>query len=557
MVITRLRVKVLAVFFAESPSTALEALKDIVLELEHHRSIEGLLPLIVRRLVEGDNVALARIWLLAPGDQCATCQHRRICDQSLPCLHLVASAARSSDGATLVHSELNGNFWRIPQGAFKVGMVAAQGRSIVVTDPQRDPKIRRPDWIRAEGVQGFVGQPLICRGQRLGVLGVFVRQPVTQSSTSVLRILAEHAAAAIATARAFEQVDEMRRQLQAENAYLREVVADRDHEMVGESAAMAHVRGEIQAVAPTHANVLILGESGTGKELVARAVHRASRRAAGPLIEVNCASVVRELAESEFFGHTKGAFSGAIRDRAGWFEAAEGGTLFLDEIAELPLELQGKLLRVLQEGRYARVGETRTRDADVRIVAATNRDLKEEVAAGRFREDLFYRLNVFPIRVPPLRDRAGDMPALAGHLLAQICRAMKVPPVTLDNEQLGRLQAHTWPGNVRELRNVLERAVIVAASRKGPVAVRIDASTDASGAQPSVASAAGRADAGRVATLSELRERERENIAAALDACGGRVYGPSGAAALLGVKPTTLASRIKRYGLAKPKPERS
>src|SRR5439155_2072722 len=238
-------------------------------------------------------------------------------------------------------------------------------------------------------------------------------------------------------------------------------------ELIGRGPALEAVARQIDLVAPTDAAVLITGESGTGKELVAREVHRRSRRSQQPLIRVNCASVPRELYESEFFGHAKGAFTGAIKDRAGRFEAADGGTLLLDEVGEIPPELQSKLLRVLQEKQYERVGEERTRTINVRILAVSNRDLKAEVAAGRFRQDLYYRLNVFAIEVPPLRQHKDDIPLLAAHFLAQTARRLKVPLPKLTQAHLARLHSYDWPGNVREMQNLIERALILA--QRGPL----------------------------------------------------------------------------------------
>src|ERR1700678_1528965 len=231
--------------------------------------------------------------------------------------------------------------------------------------------------------------------------------------------------------------------------------------MVGQSSALRRLLQQIETVAPSDSTVLILGETGTGKELIASAVHQLSRRRGKPLIRVNCTSIPRELFESEFFGHSKGAFTGAIRDRTGRFEAAAGGTLFLDEVGEIPLELQSKLLRVLQEQSYERVGEERPRRANVQIVAATNRDLKKEVAAGRFREDLYYRLNVFPIQAAALRERKEDVPLLAQHFVQQSVKELRCAKPRLTRAGILRLQSYDWPGNIRELRNVIERAVII------------------------------------------------------------------------------------------------
>jgi transcriptional regulator with GAF, ATPase, and Fis domain len=541
------------VFLSESGATAFEALKDLLLEIAQERELGALLPLIVRRVAESsESVALARIWLLGPGDSCATCRNANVCVSREQCLHLAASALRPTGETVQLDTELAGAFRRIPIGAFKVGSVVSERRAVIVTDAVSDPNFSRPDWVRAEGIEAFGGQPLLYRGDVLGVLGVFVRVRLTQSAIDVLRVLANHAAAAIASARAFDEIARLQTRLQRENEYLREVVTTHDDftTIVGSSPAIYHVKRQIDLVAPTDATVLVSGESGTGKELVAEAIHRRSRRSGETFIRVNCAAIPRELYESEFFGHAKGAFSGAARDRVGRFEAAEGGTLFLDEVGEIPIDLQGKLLRVLQEGAFERVGETRSRQADVRIVAATNRELTREVAQGRFRQDLYYRLNVFPIEMPPLRERREDVALIAVHLVAEICRRMHRETLALGPDELAELEGYDWPGNVRELRNVLERAVIstphtsprlalppVGAGREAAASSRHDASP-----RPVRSKA--------VVPEADVRRFERENLLAALEATGGRVYGRGGAADLLGVKPTTLASRLKKLGIA-------
>jgi DNA-binding NtrC family response regulator len=315
-------------------------------------------------------------------------------------------------------------------------------------------------------------------------------------------------------------------------------------EFVGKSAALRQVLQEVELVAPSDATVLILGETGTGKELIARAVHERSRRREKPLIRVNCTSIPKELFESEFFGHTKGAFTGAIRDRAGRFEAAAGGTLFLDEVGEIPLQLQSKLLRVLQEKSYERVGEEKNRPTDVRIVAATNRDLEKEVAAGRFREDLYYRLNVFPVKVAPLRERKEDITLLATHFVELSAKELGWPKPRLTRAGIETLQNYDWPGNIRELRNVIERAVILA--RGGALEF------DLPGNGPNPASFE-RMDVNQTEpeylTEPEIRRRERENIFAVLQKTGWKIKGSDGAAELLGIKPSTLISRIAKMGL--------
>lgn len=350
---------------------------------------------------------------------------------------------------------------------------------------------------------------------------------------------------------AYEEIARLKESLENERDYLREEinVAHNFGEIVGESAALQRVLSQIDAVAGTPANVLILGESGTGKELVTRAIHRRSVRAAGPLIKVNCPSIPKELFESEFFGHVKGAFTGAYRDRTGRFQLADGGTLFLDEVSEIPIDLQGKLLRALQEREFERVGEEETRHVDVRVVAATNRDLRAEVEAGRFREDLYYRLNVFPINVPPLRERRKDILPLANWFLECLGRDYGIDPPTLTRACADQLLAYHWPGNIRELQNVIERAMIL--SGNGPL--RLDLEGAAGARQESKSEADDEPGRERpFVTDKEIRERERRNLIAALEHARWRVSGPGGAAELLGLRPTTLNYRIKAFGLRRP-----
>jgi PAS domain S-box-containing protein len=342
----------------------------------------------------------------------------------------------------------------------------------------------------------------------------------------------------------------LREELEQERDYLREEVsvAMNFGRIVGKSKALQHMLGRVEAVAETPASVLLQGESGVGKELVAHAIHARSQRADGPLVKVNCASVPKELFESEFFGHVKGAFTGAHRDRIGRFQLADGGTIFLDEVGEIPIELQGKLLRVLQENEFERVGDDATRSVDVRVIAATNRDLEQLIVDGEFREDLFYRLSVFPIEVPPLRERGDDVIQLAQHFLEQTCMDFGRPVLQLTRAQAQNLLNYGWPGNVRELKNVIERAVILSTGN----VLRLDLS------MPNLnGSTAGSRDApsperAKVLTDREMRELQRNNIIAALRQTDWRVSGPAGAARLLGVKPTTLADRIRSMGIRKP-----
>lgn len=522
-----------------------DALKNLLLDIGQQRSLAAVLRVVVAGLAGEEHIGLARIWLIRPGDICSKCPMAGECPDRTRCLHLVASAGRSLADDARAWDRLDGDFARFPLGVRKVGRVGASGECVAVLDvPQNTQWIAQPDWAHREAIRGFAGQPLVFKGEILGVLAIFTRTPLGQHCLDWLRMIADLAAASIANARAFEEIQSLRTQLELENAYLKEEVSEARAfgEIVGQSPALRSIIQQIELVAPTDASVLILGESGTGKELVAQEIHRRSQRRDRALVRVNCASVPRELYESEFFGHAKGAFTGAVRDRAGRFELAHGGTLLLDEVGEIPLELQSKLLRVLQEGTYERVGEERTREVDVRVIAATNRDLKAEVDAGRFRQDLFYRLNVFPIEVPPLRKRKEDIPLLANLFLERAASRFKRPCKALSQGHLLALQAYDWPGNVRELLNVIERAIIT--SRAG--VVRLDLPTAQSGKryQSDPAKSA-------VVTDAEMKRRDRENLLAALEQTDWRVHGPEGAAEILGMRPTTLASRIKRMGLSR------
>jgi DNA-binding NtrC family response regulator len=380
-------------------------------------------------------------------------------------------------------------------------------------------------------------------------LRVQERTAELQASNQALRESEEKAR------RAFEEIEVLKSQLQLHNTYLQEEVVEAKAfgDLVGQSSGLRHLVSQIDMVAPTEASVLILGETGTGKELVAHEIHRRSARKDAPLVRVNCASIPRELFESEFFGHVRGSFTGAVKDRAGRFETAEGGTIFLDEVGEIPLETQNKLLRILQEKRYERVGDDRTRRANVRVVAATNRDLKKAAAAGRFREDLFYRLNVFPIQVPPLRERMDDIPLLAKHFVELSAKELKCAKPRLTRAAVTQLQNYDWPGNVRELRNVVERAVILA--RGGALEFDLPVTGQAAPpARPSprADSSAGSAAQPKFLTEVELERFERDNLVQALEAANWKISGRDSAAELLGVKPTTLLSRMTKWGLKRP-----
>jgi transcriptional regulator with GAF, ATPase, and Fis domain len=544
-------------FLAPDYKPEFESLKDKLIELAQVRNVHELMQAVVDLLAARPHIALARIWLLDRGDLCGSCHLQQSCRDRQQCLHLVASAGVKSSPETPDWSRTDGEYQRIPRGAGKIGRVASTGSAIVVADFANDPGwTARYAWAARLRIRGFNAQPIQFKGRILGVIAIFTFIPTPDEGPSWMRIFADQIGGALVNARAFEEIEQLRSRLEMENAYLREEVREARamDELMGESVCMRHVERQIQRVAPTDATVLILGESGTGKELVARELHRRSERSARPLIRVNCASVPRELYESEFFGHVKGAFTGAIKERSGRFEAADGGTLLLDEIGEIPLTLQSKFLRVLQEKQYERVGEERTRMVDVRIIAATNRDLHREVEEGRFREDLYYRLNVFPIKVPPLRDRKEDIPLLTRHFLQQAAARLRLPLPELTEANLRTLRSYEWPGNVRELQNATERALILAQHGLlhfdlpvGGVRHSMFLTLDSSSGD----------DQAPILTEEEMQRRDRDNIAAALQRSGWKIHGRGGAAELLGIKPTTLVSRMKKLGLKRPSEDRA
>lgn len=345
---------------------------------------------------------------------------------------------------------------------------------------------------------------------------------------------------------AYEQIKALKDLLEHERDYLRDEinVTINFGEIIGESQALKRTLAQIEAVAKTPTSVLILGESGVGKEMVARAVHAHSTRADKPLVKVNCASIPKDLFESEFFGHVRGSFTGAHRDRIGRLHLAAGGTLFLDEIGEIPMDLQGKLLRALQEHEFERVGDDKTIKVDVRIIAATNRDLEAEVVAGRFREDLYYRLSVFPIEVPPLRERSKDIGALAIQFLNTVCEEQGRDKLTLTQQQIDSLSGYNWPGNIRELKNVIERAVILTQGNR----LRLDlAMPNDHKVDKTLISITH--DNEEFVTDAILREKEKLNMVATLRYTNWRISGTDGAAELLGIKPSTLTYRMKVYGI--------
>ena len=388
------------------------------------------------------------------------------------------------------------------------------------------------------GIRAYASIPLQARGRGIGVL-VFSRlkpDPFTPEQMAVLTDVSRAIAVAVANALANEVIVKLRDQLEAENIALRDQLSriTMFEEIVGDSPPLRRALEAVEQVAVTDATVLIAGETGTGKELIARAIHIRSQRAQGPMVKFNCAAIPETLLASELFGHERGAFTGAIERRKGRFEQAHGGTIFLDEIGELPTELQVMLLRVLQEREFERLGGSDPIRVDVRIVAATNRDLMKDVRAGRFRSDLYYRLNVFPLRLPPLRERPEDIPLLTAHFASKHGERFGRTINRIDRRSMKLLESYHWPGNVRELENVIERAIIL--SRDGTL--RIERDTLPNG--------------NLVGDIDErLRAHEREAIETALLASRGRISGPNGAARALGLPPSTLDLRIKNLGIDK------
>ena len=412
-----------------------------------------------------------------------------------------------------------------------------------------DDLLEKDGWFRHEyhlakdGVRSYAAVPLVMRGQVLGV-AAFIRlkqRAFPPHERAILKDVSRALSIATANALANEEIRKLRQQLEAENISLREQLGQAPwfEEILANSAELKHALEIVEQVATTDATVLITGETGTGKELIARAIHRRSERARGPLVKVNCAAIPDTLLASELFGHERGAFSGATERRKGRFEQAHGGTLFLDEIGELPQEMQVLLLRVLQEREFERLGGTTTLQVDVRLVAATNRDLAEEVRAGRFRADLYYRLNVFPVRIPALRERPADIPPLVAHFAEKYGASFGRPISSIDRKTLDLLQAHAWPGNVRELENTIERAVIL--SRNGVLTVDPEMLHDTPAANSAAA----------VQNENDESVEERTAIENALKASRGKVSGAKGAAKRIGIPASTLEFRIKKLGINK------
>ena len=417
-------------------------------------------------------------------------------------------------------------------------------------------------WLEQIGVDSYVGVPMkTADGRVLGHLAVLDAQPIeaTEEQLSVLQIFAARACAELQRTQAeralrvaLAEVEKLGERLQAENRYLQEQLSgkDQDEDILGQSAVWQTLMDQVGAIAPSDATVLIRGETGTGKELIARALHARSQRSRLPLVNVNCGAISAGLVESELFGHTKGAFTGALQKRIGRFELAHGGTLFLDEVGELPLDTQVKLLRVLQEGEFEPVGSSQSIRVDVRVIAATNRDLDEAISANKFRTDLYFRLNVIPLNVPPLRERRSDITELLLYFMGRFARKAGKPVRGISTAGIDAALRYDWPGNVRELANVVERAVVLS---KGPL-LELDLEPHASRPSNRPAAPPGAATNGHsaAATASPGDDLQRRQILDALERTNWVIEGDQGAARLLDITPSTARSRMKRLGIVRP-----
>jgi transcriptional regulator with GAF, ATPase, and Fis domain len=460
-------------------------------------------------------------------------------------LQTVAAVGPAANGSTVGHREL---------AAGELQRLAAWCRTGSVAHERAGTSGALSTLLPAGAAGDVLVGPLRDGDQALGAILVLARPPraFDESHEKLLASLLEPFAVALHNDRRVVEMARLREAAEADNRALLSRLAREDisDSVVGAEAGLRGVMGQVEKVAPTDTPVLILGETGSGKEVIARAIHERSRRRDAPVVRVNCGAIPSELVDSELFGHERGSFTGAIAARKGWFERADGGTLFLDEIGELPLAAQVRLLRILQDGTFERVGAQRPQSCDVRLVAATHRDLREMVAAGTFRQDLWYRISVFPIRLPALRERPGDVPALARHFARRAGVRLGGMPLEPDAADLARLAAYDWPGNVRELAAVIERAAILGGGKSLHIEAALGPAPAARATtngvpQPELAAPARTGAAGQVT----LDQAMISHIEQALVACSGRIEGKQGAAHKLGINPHTLRARMRKFGI--------
>ncbi|PYT72668.1 MAG: Fis family transcriptional regulator [Acidobacteria bacterium] len=414
--------------------------------------------------------------------------------------------------------------------------------------------------LRAEGLQAVCCVPLVHRDRTFGTLNLASRRAdtFTPGDVELLQPVGAQIAIAVENALAFKEIDALKDKLAVEKLYLEEEIRSELNfeEIVGESSVLKRALGQVELAAPAGTTVLLLGETGTGKELFARAIHNLSPRRDRTFVKINCAAIPSGLLESELFGHEKGAFTGAVNQKIGRFELADKGTLFLDEVGDIPLELQPKLLRVLQEQEFERLGGTRTQRVDVRVVAATNLDLSNLVAQRQFRNDLYYRLNVFPIQIPALRERQEDIPLLVRYFVQRFSRSLNKSVAYIPADAMDALVRYSWPGNVRELENLIERAVLLSPGKELRIPLselkELSAPSAAYGADSSSSFGSSASSTSLTASISTLEEAERQHILRALKHTQWRIAGPKGAATLLGMKRTTLQARMRKLGIRRP-----
>ncbi|MHC4457973.1 MAG: sigma-54-dependent Fis family transcriptional regulator [Planctomycetota bacterium] len=508
-----------------------EILERAAFQMTSSLNLGEVLTTITKGLVEELDAPLARIWLLHPGDICSQCHQASVCSNRELCLHLSAS-----DG---IKTSCDGDFRRFPIGSLHIGQIARFKEPFIKKNLYDDARFPNQAWLMQNDIRSHAGFPLVFREQLLGVMSVFSQSEFVPGIVEHLSGFANQASIAIKNAQLFAEVEQLKNRLQAENVYMQEEIKliHNFEELIGSSDEFKHVLQKVEQVAPTDATVLIRGESGTGKELVARAIHNISPRSKRPLVKVNCAALPSTLIENELFGHEKGAYTGAVSQKIGRFELANGGTIFLDEIGDLPFDTQSKLLRIIEDGEFEPVGGIKTKRIDVRIIAATNHYLEELIENGSFREDLYYRLNVFPIKIPPLRERKVDIPYLVKHFIRKYSEKLGKKIDTIPPKIMLTFQKYHWPGNIRELENIIERSVIISKTN----IIQTDGFLDFQAHKSSGTSG-----------LRTLRDVEQAHILRVLDETNWVIEGKQGAATRLDIHPATLRSRMKKLGIKRP-----
>jgi formate hydrogenlyase transcriptional activator len=525
----------------------LEVLRRVSEQMAVGPRLEQVLATIAQGLVELSGYARASVWLLLTDKECDRCREHPSAQGQHVRLHRFTLSPNTSRFEPAVHA--------IPISSVFIEKMTRDPRPILINQLSgwgdliaevTDGTVIQPsipqmiEALTEAGLKAGVAYPLFLHEQLMGFLLLWSRQEITEEESRFLDLFALQAASVIRSAQLYREVERLKEQLELENTYLEEAVREEGGfaDIVGKSPALRGVLRLVQQVAPTDSTVLLVGETGTGKELIARAIHAGSRRVNHPMIKVNCGAISPTLVESELFGHEKGAFTGAVQRRIGRFELADHGTIFLDEVGELGPETQVKLLRVLQEREFERVGGERPIQVDVRVIAATHRDLQRDMAEGRFRADLYFRLNVVPIRVPPLRERIDDLPALAAHFVAHFARTLRKPLTGISRASLARLERYSWPGNIRELQNLIERACVLAPGSAVDV--------------PDPAASAPQTSQPANEEPDTFQAFERQHLIRILDQTSWRIEGPGGAADRLGLRPSTLRSRLHRLGLRRP-----